>query len=119
MHRGRRRPRGRVVERRAGTPRVPRDERAATGPLPPGEPVRGIGALRAANEVVDLDEIDLAFDEDENAAVASLLSAAPEPLTATGGWPAYTAIRASYGRAAGDGYVCDEVLAPVCPEERR
>jgi DNA-binding SARP family transcriptional activator len=83
------------------------------------EPVRGIGRLRAADEVVDVDETDLAFDDDENAAVASLLGAAPEPLTATGGWPAYTSIRGLYGRAAADGYASDEVLAPLRGEELR
>jgi DNA-binding SARP family transcriptional activator len=81
--------------------------------------VRGLGALRAAGEVVELDEADLAFDEDENAALAGVLGITPAPLAATGGWAAFTAINATYGRDAATEYAWDEVVAAMSDRERR
>jgi DNA-binding SARP family transcriptional activator len=82
-------------------------------------PVRGISRMRAAGEVVDVQERDLALTATESAELARLHGVDPAALDATGGWPAVAALAASYGIHGATEYVWDTVVDHLDDRERR
>jgi DNA-binding SARP family transcriptional activator len=75
-----------------------------------------LARLRAAGEVVVIDEGDLVFDPEETAAFAEARGVAPELLGATGGWPALAELTATAGGTWTLDYLREEVLSGIGPD---
>ncbi|HEX6423923.1 MAG TPA: BTAD domain-containing putative transcriptional regulator [Acidimicrobiales bacterium] len=83
------------------------------------EPPLRLARLRAQGRVERLDEGDLAFDDDDLAALAALRDVPVDRLAGLGGWPALVELRTT---AAGSGigdFLTEEVLAALDPDQRR
>jgi LuxR family transcriptional regulator, maltose regulon positive regulatory protein len=82
-------------------------------------PVRGLAELRVTNDLLEIDERELALSDSEVARLAVLHDVEPSALAAAGGWPAVAVLSATYGVDGADEYVFEAVLAHLGLDERR
>lgn len=82
-------------------------------------PVRGLGALRARGDVLELDDTDLALTPLEAEELAAAHGADPAAVIPWRHWPAVAAIVAAYGIHGVGDYVWDAVLEHLDDRQRR
>ena len=80
---------------------------------------RGLAGLRAAGEVVEIDESALALDPHELDEFAGRHRVDGTSLAHLGGWPAAVSLAATYGLVGATEYVWESVLDQLSTEERR
>src|SRR5262249_13683684 len=80
---------------------------------------RGLAGLRAAGQVVEIDEAALALDPSELQEFAHTHRADDASLSHLGGWPAAVSLAATYGLVGATEYVWESVLEHLSTEERR
>jgi ATP/maltotriose-dependent transcriptional regulator MalT len=81
--------------------------------------LRGLVGLRAAGEVVEIDEAALVLDGRELQEFADTHSVDGASLSHLGGWPAAVSRAATYGLVGATEYVWESVLDHLSTEERR
>src|SRR5262249_46059298 len=79
---------------------------------------RGLSGLRAAGEVVEIDEAALALDACELQEFARTHRVEGASLSHLGGWPAAVSLAATYGLVGATEYVWESVLDHLSTEER-
>ena len=82
-------------------------------------PVKGLAALRARGEVLDLGERELALSSAELHELAAAHGADPEAIARSGGWPAVACVSAAYGIDSAGEYVWEAVLEHLDERHRR
>lgn len=82
-------------------------------------PAIKLARLRAADEVIEIGEAELAFDQREIEELARHHRVDPEQLDGGGGWPAVTRLSLSSGRSASTDFVIEEVVDELSVLHRR
>ena len=82
-------------------------------------PVKGLAALRARGDVLDLGERELALSSAELHELAVIHGADPEIIARSGGWPAVACVSAAYGIDSAGDYVWEAVLEHLEERHRR
>jgi len=81
-------------------------------------PVRGLAHLRAAGEVLELGDGELAFSDDEAAEFAAARDLDAARLAVTGGWPAVASVAATRGITGVIAFLWESVLDHLTADER-
>ena len=80
------------------------------------KPQLPLARARAANQVVDITDADLAFTDAELADIAARHDLSPETLAPTNGWPALVSLTVQVGHHGAIDFLVEEVLEGLSPK---